>query len=522
MADSFTTEAFTLLGVGVVVIALRTVARATSVGIGGFQFDDYLMLVAAVIYSLETATAYIVGGWWLGLANNGMTDEQRRTLDPASHEYHLRVGGSKTQLVGWSLYTLLLWTLKLCMCHFYSRLSSGIYHLELRVKIGYVLIGVTYIATELSILLGCQPFSNNWQIYPDPGNYCQPAISKIDLYVTVILNVLTDLFLMSIPMPMLWGANLKLKRKLSLIVIFGGGVFVMMAGILRCVLIIQDPINGAQAAGSWACRETFVAVVIGNAPMIYPLFRRGIEKVYSTSGLSRVVHSSSRNNEPRGSVHLRSSLSKPARRGKLRSVNALPTTFNDEAMAGWDSKERIIEETRAVDGGGAGGRGDGASSAASGDVSRRLSEIGEGVEADDQASRHRRAASSTKGGGGGGGRDRSASRSRSRAASAAASINTGLRSARGSLRGSLIVSRTESRADGASSALGGITVTKEAHITTEERGEAQTRTPSPPQAGGYLLEAGEVVEVGRSETPFKYREEEGLEYTAYVGRGQAY
>lgn len=99
-----------------------------------------------------------------------MTDEQRRTLDPHSHEYHLRVGGSKTQLVGWSLYTLLLWTLKLCMCHFYSRLTLGIYHLEIRVKIGYVLIAATYLATELSILLGCQPFSNNWQIYPDPGS----------------------------------------------------------------------------------------------------------------------------------------------------------------------------------------------------------------------------------------------------------------------------------------------------------------------------------------------------------------
>lgn len=140
MAASFTTEAFTLLGVGIAVIALRLVARAVAVGFKHFQFDDYLMCGAAVriprissssplltlpqvIYSLETVAAYVVGAWWFGLANNGMTDEHRRTLDPESHEYSLRVGGSKTQLVGWSLYTLLLWTLKLCMCHFYSRLT---------------------------------------------------------------------------------------------------------------------------------------------------------------------------------------------------------------------------------------------------------------------------------------------------------------------------------------------------------------------------------------------------------------
>lgn len=35
----------------------------------------------------------------------------------------MRRGGSKTQLIGWSLYTLLLWLLKLCMCIFYSRLT---------------------------------------------------------------------------------------------------------------------------------------------------------------------------------------------------------------------------------------------------------------------------------------------------------------------------------------------------------------------------------------------------------------
>lgn len=40
------------------------------------------------------------------------------------------------------------------------------------------------------------------------------------------------------------------------------------------LLRFQAGANGAEQAGSWACRETFVAVVIGNIPMIYPLVRR--------------------------------------------------------------------------------------------------------------------------------------------------------------------------------------------------------------------------------------------------------
>ena len=48
MADSFNTEAFTLLGVGVLLIALRTIARIRSAGFHGLAADDYLMVLAAV------------------------------------------------------------------------------------------------------------------------------------------------------------------------------------------------------------------------------------------------------------------------------------------------------------------------------------------------------------------------------------------------------------------------------------------------------------------------------------------
>ncbi|KAJ5122933.1 hypothetical protein N7448_009030 [Penicillium atrosanguineum] len=269
----FVAEAFTLLAVAIVIIGLRTTARWIMVGPRYFQPDDYLMLLAGMVYGLETAAAYMVGAWFHGLTNNAMTDEERMALSADSEGYRLRVGGSKVQVAGWSLYTLLLWLLKTCMAIFYSRLTAGLINMRVRIHIAYGLIAATYIATLFSILFGCHPMHKNWQIYPNPGNYCQPAVSIIDIYVTVVLNVATDIYLISIPAPMLFKARLQWREKLELLVLFSGGLFVMMAGILRCVLILTAGANGAEQAGSWACRETFVAVLIGNIPMIYPLLR---------------------------------------------------------------------------------------------------------------------------------------------------------------------------------------------------------------------------------------------------------
>lgn len=89
------------------------------------------------LYSAETTVAYYVGNPWHGLANSGMTPEYRAALDPKSEEYRFRVGGSKNQLVGWLVYTVLLWTLKTCMLIFYSRLTYVNLHIE-RDKRAYI------------------------------------------------------------------------------------------------------------------------------------------------------------------------------------------------------------------------------------------------------------------------------------------------------------------------------------------------------------------------------------------------
>ncbi|KAK0726486.1 hypothetical protein B0T21DRAFT_413817 [Apiosordaria backusii] len=322
--SEFTVEVFTLLGVALLVIGLRTYVRLTTVGIKGFQADDYLMLVAAVAYTVETYLAYAVGAFWKGLANNAMTDEQRRLLDPNSEEFRFRVNGSKTQVAGWSTYTFLLWVIKAAMCTFYLRLTEGLEYRK-RIFVGFVMLFVTWVAVLLSILVSCLPFEKNWQIYPDPGNSCQPAIARVEIFVTLSLNAVTDIYLMTIPIPMLLGASMKRFRKIGLTLLFSGGAFVTVAGMLRCILILTDPANGAQQAASWAVRETFVAVLTSNLPMCVPLINRwGRPLLGSLRSLKSMTGRTTRSGRPDprpGAFRLED---KNPRRGLgLRSVNPI-------------------------------------------------------------------------------------------------------------------------------------------------------------------------------------------------------
>lgn len=83
----------------------------------------------------------------------------------------------------------------------------------------------------------------------------------------------------------------------------------------------QNPITGALKAGTWACRETFLAVLTTNAPVIYPVFRRNIERITS----SIFSHHSSSSFASLPFPFNRSTLSRPNRKKGRKSVNALPT-----------------------------------------------------------------------------------------------------------------------------------------------------------------------------------------------------
>lgn len=76
---------------------------------------------------LETVAAHLVLAKLNGLTNSYMTPEERAAVVLDSQEYNYRVWGSKIQVIGWSLYVMILWLVKLSIAVFYSRLTYVYY-----------------------------------------------------------------------------------------------------------------------------------------------------------------------------------------------------------------------------------------------------------------------------------------------------------------------------------------------------------------------------------------------------------
>lgn len=71
---------------------------------------------------------------------------------------------------------------------------------------------------------------------------CQPAIAKPVIAVTFAANLLTDPYLIFIPIPMLWKSSLKLIKKIATTIVLGAGIFILVCATLKSVflLVVSD------------------------------------------------------------------------------------------------------------------------------------------------------------------------------------------------------------------------------------------------------------------------------------------
>lgn len=68
---------------------------------------------------------------------------------------------------------------------------------------------------------------------------CYAERSPYILWTFLVCNILTDIYLTVLPMPMLWKSTLSKPTKLALIILFGCGILVAATALFRAVLVVS-------------------------------------------------------------------------------------------------------------------------------------------------------------------------------------------------------------------------------------------------------------------------------------------
>ncbi|RHZ64606.1 uncharacterized protein CDV56_109323 [Aspergillus thermomutatus] len=276
-AKSFAKETWVLYGVGIFGTVLRFVARIRRLGVLNLQADDYLMLFAVVWYTLLCVALNEVAS---GGGSNLMTDEDIANLTPAS--YAERVRGSKWVFVSEHSFVLAIWAMKACMLVIYARITEG---LKARKWVNYlsIYVGLGFVAVELSLFLICRPLSNYWAV-PTPDYQC----SSYQYYEIVqgCISISADVFMLAVAIPLMAQVRVPLKQKIILLVLFGMGIFVIVAAVLNKIYCLV-PALISYVYMNWYFREATVAILVTNLPLVWSLLRDVFPALKSWTGGSK-------------------------------------------------------------------------------------------------------------------------------------------------------------------------------------------------------------------------------------------
>lgn len=127
----------------------------------------------------------------------------------------------------------------------------------------------------LTLIFICVPVEGYW-------NKTMPAKCLEDKNVQItnaIGNIITDVSLLALPIPIIWKLNLSFERKVALTAIFGLGSFGCIVSMLRAYFVFHigdgsDLSLGAVATSCWTLAEITTGTVCSCLITLQPLMKR--------------------------------------------------------------------------------------------------------------------------------------------------------------------------------------------------------------------------------------------------------
>lgn len=213
-------------------VALRLISRAAIVK--KVAIDDYFIVLAWLIAAGITSAICYGCAWGLGRHEASIPPDWQENLRKADYAFSI-------------MYQPALMAFKTSILAFYLSLPTMNRQFRWACITTLFAVNAGGLALCLVTVFQCSPVGAAFQV-PEPANsHCTDVIT---IYLSSVpLNMITDLALLFLPMPLLTELRLPRKQKIILIITFSFGAFVTIVDVIRIVYL--------QSAAQTRLREIF-------------------------------------------------------------------------------------------------------------------------------------------------------------------------------------------------------------------------------------------------------------------------
>ncbi|KUI53671.1 hypothetical protein VP1G_01089 [Cytospora mali] len=171
---------------------------------------------------------------------------------------------------------------KISILTLYSRVFSVSYFVVAS-RVTAVIIVLWMLVVILGSFLICQPVAYNWD--QSINGHCG---SSVTLWLSHgVLNIVTDLIVLTLPMPYIYSLEMALYKKLVLMVTFSLGLLVVIISAIRLYSLVHvdmtDVTYTVLMPILWSALEPCLAIPLACVPLLRPLLGRR----YSPTGTAK-------------------------------------------------------------------------------------------------------------------------------------------------------------------------------------------------------------------------------------------
>ncbi|KAH8728007.1 hypothetical protein GQ44DRAFT_824348 [Phaeosphaeriaceae sp. PMI808] len=136
---------------------------------------------------------------------------------------------------GLKMYMPAILTVKLCILIGFYRVFKVYQMARWAIWFGMAANIIFYVVCFFIDIFRCKPMAAAWN--PSIKGKCLPY--TLFPWITGIFNVISDFYILAIPMPILFNMNMDIKRRIKIISIFSLGLFTCITSIMRVVATAQ-------------------------------------------------------------------------------------------------------------------------------------------------------------------------------------------------------------------------------------------------------------------------------------------